>query len=376
MGFLGSLFGTKSPKAAKSEQLPACETPEEWKEWFARTPPWQKVPAWLVADVVAQLPGNEELALFADAAMRAQLVSKLETHRRVEPRSVACAEVSGVFLRVGGPLAQDVLSKKRIGKSDERAALARDCLKVALSLYPDPPSAHPLLAVLLAKMGQTEEALEVAEDGLARVQDAIAVAGVDDPDDDFGDGEALAQDERQLRGFVDALSKLRAATAGEDGEGAPPRSSRVLVEYSRDEGKRGPDWMQNNVDPILGLYFTPQPSDPAWKQITEENVAAYQLWFQRALLAAQLHKAYTSESLIGERAEAVCKTAFKAKDEHGLNPLLVLILAHQYVDADQMLRGLHTVDWVAFMMRRDSCAPPPESVAKFVIDFYGLQRTP
>jgi hypothetical protein len=133
--------------------------------------------------------------------------------------------------------------------------------------------------------------------------------------------------------------------------------------------------MQNNVDPILGMYFTPQPNDQAWSQITAENVAAYQLWFQRAVLAAKLHEAFSSESLVGERAEAVCKTAFKAKEEHGLNPLLILVLAHQYVEADQMLRGLHTVDWVAFMMKRDACAPPPESVARFVIDFYGLQRT-
>jgi hypothetical protein len=178
-------------------------------------------------------------------------------------------------------------------------------------------------------------------------------------------------------GLLDLLGLRKTpAAARTHGEEPAPTPPRVLVEYSKDDGERGPDWMQNNVDPILGLYFSPQPQDPAWRQITAENVAAYQLWFQRAVLNAKLYEVHSSESLVGERAEAVCNTAFQAKEEHGLNPILILVLAHQYVEADQMMRGLHTVDWVAFMMKRDNCAPAPEDIAKFVIDFYGLQRAP
>jgi len=56
------------------------------------------------------------------------------------------------------------------------------------------------------------------------------------------------------------------------------------------------------------------------------------------------------------------------------DPLLVLVLAHQFVEADQVMLGIHTVDWVAFMMKRHNCAPAAEDMARFVIDFYGLQR--
>jgi hypothetical protein len=126
----------------------------------------------------------------------------------------------------------------------------------------------------------------------------------------------------QIRLVKQTIERIEAATANVEksrpAAPPPPRPSRVLVEYSKDTGKRGPDWMNNNVDPVLGLNFSPNPRDPAWKQITAENVAAYQLWFQRAVLRAELYNAYSSDSLVGDRAEAVGKTAFEAKAEHGL----------------------------------------------------------
>ena len=174
--------------------------------------------------------------------------------------------------------------------------------------------------------------------------------------------------------LLDLLGIGKRPVAASTQKQEPPSTPRkVLVAYSKDQGERGPDWMQNNVDPILGLRFSPQPNDPAWRQITAENVAAYQLWFQRAVLGAKLYEAHSSESLVGERAAAVCNSAFQAREEHGLKPILILVLAHQYVEADQMMRGLHTVDWVDFMMTRPNCVPAPEDIAKFVIDFYGLQ---
>jgi hypothetical protein len=393
MGFFGLLFGDRIQNENKTKRILDCSTLEERKDWFARTRPWHKVPDWLVHEVVTQLSGRQPttLQLFIDTAMKARLVPQLEELHRVEPSTVALAVICGIFLRVGGPLAQEVLRTKRhSSSSDEEAAHARDCLVVALRLS-DTPLAYPLLATLLAHMGQFEEALECAEEGLSAVQGERDQSDLGDADDEFGEAEDLARVERQLQETVDAMTSVIGMARGKTGadhddedeknEGRRSSSlashtSRVLVEYSKDEGERGPGWMQNNVDPILGLYFTPQPNDPAWSPITGENVAAYQLWFQRALLRAKLHEAHSSESLVGERAEAVCNTAFQAKEEHGLNPILVLVLSHQYVEADLMVRGLHTVDWVTFMMSRNNCAPSPEGIAKFVIDFYGLQRAP
>jgi hypothetical protein len=51
---------------------------------------------------------------------------------------------------------------------------------------------------------------------------------------------------------------------------------------------------------------------------------------------------------------------------HNLNSALLLILAHQYVDADQMMRGLNTTTWVAKMVERDNIAPSPESYVEYV----------
>jgi len=389
MGFFTSLFrGRSDQEREDTQRILECRTAQEREEWFARSRSWLKVSPWLVHEVVTQLSGNppHRLERFARVAVAARLVPELERIHKIHPSSVACATISGPFCHFGGPLAQKILRKKRRATpSDKHAALARDCLLVALDLYSDPPSAYPLLVMLLARMRQFTDALRLAEVGLSNVQRAIDEAAFRDPDDvidEFDYAEELRREERELQQLVNALNRLHEATMGDDDRGkthvgeSTSRSPRVLVEYSRDEGKRGPDWMENNVDPILGHYFAPTPTDPVWSHITAENVAAYQLWFQRAVLRAKLYNAHSSESLVGDRAEAVFNTAFQAKEEHGLNLLLVLVLAHQYVEAEAMLRGIHTVDWVAFMMTRNACAPSPESIANFVIDFYGLQSSP
>lgn len=177
-------------------------------------------------------------------------------------------------------------------------------------------------------------------------------------------------------GILELLGLRRAEKSEPKATPAPKPVGTLLVPYSTDDGKRGPTWLQDNVDPILAIYFRPQPDHPAWKQITEENVSAYQLWFQRALLAAELHKLDAPEQLSGEKANAIADLAWKGKEVHGLNHLLILILAHQYIEADRMIRGMHTTDWTAFMMTGDSCAPDPVAIAQYVIEEYNMKRNP
>lgn len=261
MSFFGRLFGDRIQNENKTRRLLECATLEERKDWFARTRPWHKVPAWLVHDVAIQLPGRPPTALqlFVDTALKARLVPQLEGLHRVEPASVALATICGLFLRVGGPMAQEVLrAKQRVSPSDHDAVLARDCLTVALRLSAT-PLAYPLLARLLAQMGQIEEALDCVEEGLSAVETEREESDLDDGDDEFGELEELISVERQLQEMAEAMTSTarRDARADrgdrlEEAEGAArastaQRAPRAIVEYSKDEGKRGPDWMQNNV---------------------------------------------------------------------------------------------------------------------------------
>ncbi len=146
-----------------------------------------------------------------------------------------------------------------------------------------------------------------------------------------------------------------------------------LVKISTDRGKRGPDWMMSNVGPELAVYFRPSPSDQVWKGITEENAAAYQLWFQRMVLRGNLRSLHSSIQITDEIGATLVSVANEALDTHHLQVPLLLILAHQYVDADQMMRGLNTTCWVAKMVERNDYAPSPESYVEYLRERFFLR---
>ena len=154
-----------------------------------------------------------------------------------------------------------------------------------------------------------------------------------------------------------------------DGEPKP------LVEYSKDAPRaRGPGWMGEHVDPIVGDAFEPRPHDVIWRFVTAENVSAYQLWFQRMVVAGELQKLSTSRSLQEPEKKVMLDLACKAREEHGLHVIVLLVLVHQYINADFVLRSMHTLEWVAEMVKRVGYAPPPEQVARAVMQLHGIQK--
>lgn len=146
----------------------------------------------------------------------------------------------------------------------------------------------------------------------------------------------------------------------------PTRRSIPPVKIGTDAGRRGPEWMLSNVGPELAIYFRPRPADPIWKQITEENAPAYQLCFQQMLLRAGLMQLHSSDQIDDEIATKMVEAMETVARPHNLNSAVLLILAHQYADADQMMRGTNTTNWVAKMVERDNMAPSPESYIEYV----------
>ncbi len=149
---------------------------------------------------------------------------------------------------------------------------------------------------------------------------------------------------------------------------APPEASPTSppVQISTSTGKRGPDWMLSNVGPELAGYFKLRPMDPVWKCVTWEKAPAYQLWFQRMLLRAGLLGLFSSSTITDEIATKMAEVATEAGETHDLNAQLLLVIAHQYVDADAMMRGIHTTDLVATIMSRPDFAPSPEGYVTYL----------
>lgn len=155
-----------------------------------------------------------------------------------------------------------------------------------------------------------------------------------------------------------------------------PTPTVPLVEISTDRGKRGPDWMMSNVGPEFLVEFRPRPSDQVWKVVTDQNAAAYQLWFQRMVLRGKLHSLHSSSRITDDIGATLVSVANEALDTHHLSPLLLLVLAHQYVDADIMMRGINTTCWVAKMLERNTYAPPPESYVEYLRErFFTPQKS-
>ena len=115
MGFFGSLFAEKIENENKTKPIFKCTTREERKDWFARTRPWNKVPPSVVDAVVTQLESQPPvmLELFIQTSMNVGLIPQFE---RLPPAAaegeVACAAIVGMFMRVGGPLAQQFMQTK------------------------------------------------------------------------------------------------------------------------------------------------------------------------------------------------------------------------------------------------------------------------
>lgn len=221
MGFFGSLFGDKIANENKTKPIFKCTTRGERADWFARTRPWNKVPLSVVDAVVTQLESQPPvmLELFIQTSMNVGLIPQFERlPASAANGEVACAAIGGMFMRVGGPLAQQFMQTKasftgrptesQVNALIKQAGLAKDCLELSLRICPNMIPAYGVLAALLVQSGQMPDALQFAEEGLAVVQalrssstpyHLSSIEAVRSAPDDF------ATAERQLQSMIDAL---------------------------------------------------------------------------------------------------------------------------------------------------------------------------
>lgn len=120
----------------------------------------------------------------------------------------------------------------------------------------------------------------------------------------------------------------------------------------------------------LAIYFMAQPEDQVWGAVTEQKAEAIQQGFLEILRRANLDKHTNTNTLPSEVIDTICDVANEVGEKNDLNPAFLILLAHQYVDADQVMRQLHETRWVASMVSRSTFAPPPESYMKYIKSTY------
>lgn len=88
----------------------------------------------------------------------------------------------------------------------------------------------------------------------------------------------------------------------------------------------------------LAAYFTPRPDDPIWKGVTRGN--AVQQGFLELWKRVGLDKYRSTDSLPSDVIETICEVADKVGEERNLHPAFIILITHEYVDADQMMRQM------------------------------------
>lgn len=124
----------------------------------------------------------------------------------------------------------------------------------------------------------------------------------------------------------------------------------------------------------LGIYFKAQPNDPVWKVVTPQIADLIQQGFLEIWQRTNLEKYTDTNSLPPEIIDLIGEVANKVGEPNNLNPAISILVTHQYVDTDQLMRQMYRTRWVAFMVSRNSCAPSPESYHKYIMSRYFIRQ--
>jgi hypothetical protein len=142
--------------------------------------------------------------------------------------------------------------------------------------------------------------------------------------------------------------------------------TRLLGKKNEAGGKEPYKWK----DQELGIYFTPKPNDPIWKPVTPRTAELIQQGFLEIYGRTELKKYSDTNKLPQHVINTIREVANEVGEKNNLNPAFRILISHQYVDADQLVRQMYKTRWVAFMVERSQYAPPPESYMKYIKSQY------
>lgn len=116
----------------------------------------------------------------------------------------------------------------------------------------------------------------------------------------------------------------------------------------------------------LNFSFKSNPSDSMWGTINIQCAKHIQQALLDIWLKADLENQSDTNCTPNEVLKVISDIANEYSAKHGIRPAHVIIMAHQYIDADPLMRQLYRNKWVSEMVSRSMYAPPPEAYIKFV----------
>lgn len=127
-------------------------------------------------------------------------------------------------------------------------------------------------------------------------------------------------------------------------------------------------------DHELGLYFEERPDDPIWKVVTPKVAELIQQGFSEIYRRTELEKYTDTNALPAALIDTIGEVANRIGEPNNLNPAFTTLVTHQYVDADPLMRQMYRTRWVAFMVKRNTIAPSPESYVDYIKGRYFLNK--
>jgi hypothetical protein len=125
------------------------------------------------------------------------------------------------------------------------------------------------------------------------------------------------------------------------------------------------EWLEKNKSTTKE-----SPKDPIWEVITDQLAGEMQAGFMKIHASVNLDQYTTTSGIPTPVRIKFSEAANDVAQKNAINPALLLLVIHQYVDSDNSLRKEHTSDWVKYMMSRPSIAPQPETYATYINTTY------
>lgn len=161
----------------KSKPFHANVNASDRRDWFSRTRPWHKVSPLIIDVLVDKFGGNPMFEVFVITSMTDNLVSNYEALGKAETPlipDVVCTQISGILYSTGINAFQKFEQLLKIGGSDKKIELsyatAFNCLETAIILSDYMIASYVALAKLKIFAGSPEEAREIIESGLNKIQ--------------------------------------------------------------------------------------------------------------------------------------------------------------------------------------------------------------
>jgi len=110
--------------------------------------------------------------------------------------------------------------------------------------------------------------------------------------------------------------------------------------------------------------------DKVWGHVTDKIAEVMQSVFMKVYEREALEEYTDTRDVPTAVRLRFSEMVNKAANEMGVNPALMLLIIHQYIDGDSELRKDYTCEWVKFMVSRPSIAPQPETYIDYMNEVY------